>query len=328
MYKGLDMEKNTDRISIIVPVHNASKTLDACVKSIIEQDYADFECILVENGSVDNSAALCKEYSEKYSCVKFVISESKGASEARNLGLSLATGKFIGFADADDMLEPGSLRRVADEFQRNCDIAAVIGAFFIGWKVDEEIQKKYKGLNAKKISPAGAIALTVGNDAVMGSVWNKYYRTEVIRNIKFDSELSYCEDTHFNVKVLSSMPEKYGISLIDTPLYCYMMNESSLTHQSENLYDAEGNLKYNVALKKILMECSLDKKCQSIVKKAICGLAIDYYRIGNKVQREKIKEDIIKYYRFLLENILYSNYIENVKKVIKGILIILKLNWW
>lgn len=323
------MEKNTDKISIIVPVHNASKTLDACVKSIIEQDYANLECILVENGSADNSAELCKEYSVRYSSIKFVISEKKGVSDARNLGLSLASGQIIGFADADDMLELGSLQRVADEFAKNCNIAAVIGGFFIGREVDGEIQKEYKGLKTKNISSSDAIALTIGNDAVMGSVWNKYYRAEVIHDLWFDSALSYCEDTHFNVKVLSSMPEKYKISLIDTPIYCYTLNESSATHQFENLYDTEDNLKYIVALKKMLEECRLNKRCQLVAKKKICGLAIDHYQIGsgNRDQKEKMRQEIKKNYMFFLISIMHFGFIDNVKKAIKGIFILLKVNW-
>ena len=92
------------KISIIVPVHNATVTLDRCVKSIVEQSYHDIECILIENGSTDDSLELCQSYAKKYSCIKVVVSE-KGVSGARNVGVSMSTGDIIGFCDSDDFFE-------------------------------------------------------------------------------------------------------------------------------------------------------------------------------------------------------------------------------
>lgn len=316
-----------NKISIIVPVHNASKTLHICIQSIIFQDYDNMECILVENGSSDDSADLCKAYSVKYPFIKSVISVDQGVSNARNLGLSLATGKIIGFVDADDVLEPRALRCVADEFEKNSNTVAVIGAFFVGHKLETRIDKAYKGLNSQVISPVDAVALTIGNDSVMGSVWNKYYRADVLRDVLFDTGLSYCEDMHFNVKVLSSMPEEYRISLIDTPLYCYMMNELSVTHQLRNLFETNGELKYIVALNKILNECNLSKRCQSIVKKSIACIAIDYYGIGNKIQRKKLRKEISGNYIHLLRNIALFDFWKNIKTVIKSFLCFLGIGW-
>ncbi len=321
------MKKTAKKISIIVPVHNASETLHTCVQSILSQNYESFECILVENGSTDYSADLCREYSKRYPCVKFVVSADKGVSNARNLGLSMATGQIIGFVDADDVMEPNALQCVVTEFEKNPQVVAVIGAFFVGRKLEEKVQKAYRGLKAKSISPSAAIALTVGHDAVMGSVWNKYYKAEVLRNIMFDSQLSYCEDMHYNVKVLSSMPQEYKISLIDTPLYCYMMNETSVTRQLGNLYEENGNLKYIVALKKILDECNLDKKSQSIVKRSIACFAIDYCWIGtqNKIQQKQLKQEIRKNYMHFLKNIMHFGFVGNLKRITKSMLLGLRI---
>lgn len=316
------MKKSKLKISIIVPVHNAARTLEACIQSIIAQKYENMECILVENGSIDNSIELCKKYSEIYSWIKFVICENIGISYARNLGLSLAQGEIIGFCDADDTLESNALRSVSNAFKDNPNIIAVIGAFYIGHVFENTIQKQYKGLSAKTISNADAVALTIGNDAVMGSVWNKYYRAKILNGIYFDTELSYCEDMHYNVKILSSLSQERKIALIDTPVYCYMMNESSVTHQINNLYDSEGNLKYIVALKKIQDECNLEKRSQVAVRSRIACLAIDHYSYANELQKKKLKTELIRNYSCLFNDMQFD-----VKRLIKSIFIIFNIDW-
>lgn len=106
------------KVSIIIPVHNAENTLNRCIESVVCQSYKNIECILVENGSSDNSPFLCSMYAEKY---KNIISKSigsKGVSYARNCGLSLATGDIIGFCDADDFLEINAIELAVNEFKK------------------------------------------------------------------------------------------------------------------------------------------------------------------------------------------------------------------
>lgn len=320
------MMKNKPRVSIIVPVHDAVKTIDSCVKSIISQDYENIECILVENGSSDNSEEICRKYSERYECIRFAISSNAGVSEARNLGLSMATGDIIGFCDADDFIEMDALKTVVSEFEKEPEIIGVIGAFYIGWESMDGVQKQYRGIKRKKISMNEAISLTIGNDAVMGSVWNKYYRAETVNGVCFDSKLSYCEDMHFNVKVLSAAPKTHKIMVIDNPLYCYVQNNQSVTHQVHNFFDEDENLKYIVALKKMLCDCDLDKKCKSIVGMRIAGLAIDYSVIPqvNEMQKIKLVNELKDNYFMLFANLTKYNLKANLIKICKGVILIIK----
>lgn len=93
------------KVSIIIPVHNAADTLTVCVDSILAQTYSALEVILVENHSTDDSYRLCQELQKKDRRIKVIRSEKKGVSAARNEGIRLAGGEYIGFCDADDHME-------------------------------------------------------------------------------------------------------------------------------------------------------------------------------------------------------------------------------
>lgn len=318
-------KKKNPKVSIIVPVHNAAITLDRCVKSIIEQEYENLECILIENGSLDDSRKICLEYEKKNSKIKVYVSDKNGVSEARNLGLSAATGDIIGFCDADDFIENNAIKMIVAEFQRASNISCVISAFYVGKLNEGIIEKQFKGEKRKQLSVLDAMCLTIGSDAVMGSVWNKYYRADIIKNTLFDSTLSYCEDMHFNIKVMAAMGNKDTIILIDSPMYCYMENGDSVTHQVDKLFDQNGELKYIKSMKKILKECSAYKGIVSIAKMKIACFAID--TISNMkpegVQRLYLLKELQENYIYLLKNIFKFNWKWNLKRAYWGFRILI-----
>lgn len=91
-------------VSIIVPVYNAEKYLDRCLKSIINQSLKDIEIILINDGSIDRSIEICNYYKIKDSRIKVIDKENTGVSDSRNIGIELAKGEYIGFVDADDWI--------------------------------------------------------------------------------------------------------------------------------------------------------------------------------------------------------------------------------
>lgn len=101
-------------ISVIVPVYKSEKYLDRCVQSILNQTYQDFELILVDDGSPDNSPLLCDKWAENDSRVYVIHKENGGASSARNAGLKIAKGNWIAFADSDDWLDRTALKTLYD----------------------------------------------------------------------------------------------------------------------------------------------------------------------------------------------------------------------
>lgn len=96
------------KISVIVPIYNTEKYLSKCIESIIKQTYNELEIILVDDGSTDSSLSICEIYQKKDSRVKIVHQDNKGLSEARNVGIKIATGDYLAFIDSDDFIKEDS----------------------------------------------------------------------------------------------------------------------------------------------------------------------------------------------------------------------------
>ena len=94
------------KISVIVPVYQVEETLDKCVESIIGQTYKNLEIILVDDGSPDNCPAICDSWAEKDSRIRVIHKENGGLCSARNAGMDIAAGDYLGFVDSDDCIEP------------------------------------------------------------------------------------------------------------------------------------------------------------------------------------------------------------------------------
>ena len=310
------------KVSVIVPVHNAAATVEACVRSILEQEAPGLECILIENHSEDDSLPVCRRLAASDARIRLAVCREAGVSAARNLGLELATGDIIGFCDADDLLEPGAVGTVVSLLRSHPEALGVIGAFYTGENTPEGIRKQYRGRKCRSLSAKKAIMLTVDSRTVMGSVWNKYYRAEAAKRFRFDPSLSYCEDTHYNVSLLSAFP---GARLVYTgqPLYCYMLNSQSVTHQSDRLYDENGELRYIAALKKILQDCPLDAACRSVVRMKIASLAIDYLYAGEADGRRKagLTAEWKQNRRQLLKNAARFDVKDHAKQIVRGLLL-------
>ena len=95
-----------EMISVIIPVYNVAAYLPECLESILVQDYANLEIILIDDGSTDDSGVICNNYAQKDARVKVIHQKNGGAAAAKNAGLRVATGEYLAFADSDDYLEP------------------------------------------------------------------------------------------------------------------------------------------------------------------------------------------------------------------------------
>lgn len=106
------MQITKPKISIIVPVYKAEPYLKKCIDSILNQTFKDFELILVDDGSPDRCGEICDEYALKDSRIKIIHKENGGQSSARNVGLDIAQGEYIGFVDSDDWIEPDMYKKL------------------------------------------------------------------------------------------------------------------------------------------------------------------------------------------------------------------------
>ena len=101
-------------VSVIVPVYGVEKYIDKCIKSIIDQSFKAWELILIDDGSPDQSGAICDKYAEKDQRIKVIHSENNGVSHARNIGLDNAKGRYVVFVDSDDWVNPSYLQNLIE----------------------------------------------------------------------------------------------------------------------------------------------------------------------------------------------------------------------
>ena len=117
------------KVSIIVPIYNAQKTLERCIESILNQDFSDFELLLIDDGSKDDSGKICDVYAKKDHRVRVIHKENSGVSASRNLALQEAKGEYLQFLDADDWITPNATRLLVESLEQNhCDM--VIADFY------------------------------------------------------------------------------------------------------------------------------------------------------------------------------------------------------
>lgn len=126
-------------ISVIIPVYNSEKYLSKCVESVLAQTYLNYEIVLINDGSVDNSAQMCDTYAEQYKNIRAFHKSNAGASSARNIGIKEATGKYIFFLDSDDWLEPTAFEKMITVAKKeNADLV-----FCEAQAIDDEGKKEY-----------------------------------------------------------------------------------------------------------------------------------------------------------------------------------------
>lgn len=257
------------KYSIIVPVHNAESTITRCIESIVNQNVG-LQVILIENGSTDDSASVCEILSRKYDCVEYYQSKLSGVSNARNIGLDKADGDIIGFCDADDYYEPNSLKKVSKIFEQY-EIDIVYMALYIvnnGAHTLRSVKKE------RIINSFEAIDNVISNPCVMGSVWNKFFKKELIGGHRFAEELSYLEDGYFNVEILNDN-KNIKIYLSKEPGYNYVENINSATNNFQKLFDENNKLKYVNALQKMLSLFGMQDKEKRCIRAAIFRVSVE-----------------------------------------------------
>lgn len=224
-------ELSHEKITVIIPVYNAQQTLGRCIDSLLRQTYTDFEILLVDDGSTDESGAICDRYQEKNDRIKVIHKSNGGPAAARNTGLNYVMSDFdsewIAFADSDDWVH----ERYLEDLYRACienDTSISICKY-------REVSCEQDALTPFEDKPSSVICaedVMCDYADVSAAVWGKLYRKELFRNIRYPEELTVGEDSATTYRVLFQCEK---IALVQLPLYYYYNNPCSLTHQSESL---------------------------------------------------------------------------------------------
>ena len=228
-------------ISVLMPVYNSEKFLLETVQAVINQSYTDWELILVDDGSTDNSKEICTKLMNDDKRIKYILQENLGVSHTRNVALENAQGKYIVFVDSDDLIHEDYLKILINSIEKNNSDISVCN--FIERKISntgniEDINREFYPKEVMEMSEMKGYIMEFGNSGLLNPLWNKIYKREIIENnnITFDEKVKTGEDFIFNLQYFRKTKK---ISFIKEMLYYYIRrNNNSITYQYiENMYE-------------------------------------------------------------------------------------------
>lgn len=226
------------KFSLIVPAFNAETSIEKCIKSVTEQTYSNWELFVIDDGSTDRTAEIAKRVLAHNNVV---TKENAGVSSARNLGISLASGDYLLFLDADDYLPPNTLELYEQIIRTENTPDVIFGSFLKIYPKKEELCNPVGGNNIYRYD-ARKKEFDPFISRLAGTVWGKCYRADLIKNARFDEQLSMCEDAEFNYREFISAQK---MVFVNQPVYCYVYSLNStvrkFSHDSLKKYIEAGN---------------------------------------------------------------------------------------
>lgn len=269
------------KLSIIIPCYNVEKFVQKCTESILVQQGFDFEIILVNDGSKDNTLQFLENLAKKDIRIKIFTQENQGLSGARNTGIENAKGDYIMFVDADDWLEPNAFELISSHFNQEDLFCFSYNRAFEGKVLPRDlkingiyeasfIQRRIVGLLAEElVDPSQADSLV--------TAWGKIYKTKIINEnqIQFtDTKEIGTEDALFNIQYLEFAE---NVKIVNIPLYNYLKNnyESLTKLYKPNLFQQWKNLYSKISDLIQLKNGEFKKALNNRIALSIIGLSLN-----------------------------------------------------
>ncbi len=302
------------KLSIIIPVYNIENYLPRCLDSILNQDFTDFEVIIVDDGTNDTSGKIADLYADKDNRIKVIHKENGGVSTARFEGVKIAKGQFIGFVDGDDIIEPDMYSVLMDNAEKyNADLS------HCGYKMvfpDGRIDYYY---NTNKLveqdNHTGLTDLLKG-EFIEPGLWNKIYKADFVKNIVLnqimDSSIKINEDLLMNYYLFKQANKAV---FTDKCLYHYMIHKNSAATSKINKNKLCDPIKVLTILES---ETSGDPELNKIVNARIARLLVYTATLSKKINPELIapeRKKARKHLRIKLFDILKNEYVETKLKL-------------
>lgn len=225
----------SNKISVIIPVYNVETKLSACLNSVLCQDYLH-EIILINDGSQDSSSIICQKYQQQYpQIIKYKAIDNHGASYARNIGINMATGKYINFVDSDDTLAVGAYKSIIEDTNESDIIFWGLTKVFQDGGAITYTPSAAQCENKEEIeSSILRLKLNDQHFAFFGFSVNKLYKRSIIEryNIRFRSNLNVAEDELFCAEYCSHIQ---SLNVIPVSFYHYNIQSLSLTTKKKNI---------------------------------------------------------------------------------------------
>ncbi|MBQ4333278.1 MAG: glycosyltransferase family 2 protein [Clostridia bacterium] len=253
------MEHSAFRLSVIVPAHNAAAFLERCADSVRAQTMPDWELLIVENGSTDDTRQIAARLEQEDPRIRLLTSE-KGVSHARNEGVRCATGEYITFLDADDWLLPDAFAFFAAMVREHpaCDMVTA---------TTDRLGREGEVTVYEQADMEAALCRFLQQPTAYLTVWGKLYRTAFLRDsgVSFDPRLTHAEDSDYLIRLLGGCRQ---LVVTAQPLYHYYINPTSAVHGGQSGLEE----KYRV---------SLETTADRVPFGAAARRAYDYYVLDN-----------------------------------------------
>ena len=296
-------------LSIILPVFNGAKYLDECIVSVCESDLKEYELIIVDDGSTDETPVICDGFAKLYDFIKVLHTKNQGQGLARNEAINIARGKYIAFLDVDDTLEKDGLSFLMKISQKH-EYDVISGTYFRKSHENKELIGEH--FLEGKVSRSGNIEdikrfNQMKTMSIFGYLWNKIYRREfLIKNnlLLDDIRKVYMEDTVFNIRVFGKDPEYYHVN---HPVYCYNVQDDSTTRKYEPDIATKNVSMLEKLLGKLMEENTLSKSMDLVVPLAIrsfCWSVVRNVSYEGNSYKSKLKN-----IKIFTRNIVFRNII-------------------
>lgn len=229
MGEQMNNKYGEELISVVVPVFNAEDYIERCLNSIMFQTFTNLEIILVDDGSNDKSGAICEKYSKKDSRIVVFHQKKGGPVKARKKGISIASGKYIGFVDADDYLESSFFERMYDIIERE-NVQFVHSGYYKN-NTYRGFKESYSvSLNSNnRLEFLCDHVLTHGNEEVMPSMWSKLFQAKLCKSLfpRIPDDIDYGEDLLF---LCECILEADSLFILNEAYYYYTEKKESLSN--------------------------------------------------------------------------------------------------
>ncbi len=296
--------KEKKKVSVIIPVYNVENYIEECIKSVLTQNYDNYEIILLDDGSTDNSLEICKKFEDDIK-IKIIHNQNHGVSITRNEGINIANGEYIIFIDSDDCISYTFIEDLVEAIEKNdADIA------ICGYTRNRLELNKDEGNDISIIQADDYLNMLFKNNLSECYVWNKIFKRNIIinSNIYFPECISIWEDMYFLINYLNNINK---VAIINKKLYFYRIRMESTINNSDTTSKIEEKI---LILKLIKENCrgKISVEEQKILEKKYISSLLRYLMKCNKEKNIYQKKEILKKIKNS-ESFMFLNRKEKIK---------------
>lgn len=279
------------KLSIIIPVYNADKYLEECLDSIIRNDYVEMEVIIVNDGSRDDSLAICNKYKDLDSRIQIIDKNNTGVSDSRNVGIRESQGQYIMFLDADDFLESDSFNVIIEDI--NSGRFDFVAYSYYTFKKHGVRKEEFFDID-KECSDLEVVREYMLASSALNTCWGKLFLAKVIKEnqIEFRTDLKIGEDFVFVAEYFMKITNAI---IKNVPIINYRQHGESAMRK----YDFRTRIWYTDYLFRFNKECLETIQDEKIINK----MYVYYLRVITNIMLEfaKSEKDLVKLYKKAFE---------------------------